>query len=62
MEKQLNSCGWFLEECEKTKDAIDHLRHVLGTFETERNVTVRFLEGYLAGIQTMYRKFEESPK
>lgn len=59
---QLNYCAWYLEEEKKTEDAINHIRNVRGTFETDRNVTYHWLEGYLAGLKRMYRKFEDGPK
>lgn len=59
--KQLNPAGWFLEEERATERALNHMRHVFGTFQTEKNTTYSFMEGYQAGLRAMYRKFEEMP-
>lgn len=56
---KLKMPNWFLEECDKTEKALNHMRRVLGTFNTDRNVTYAYLEGYLSGIKSMYRRVEE---
>ncbi len=56
---QLNACSWFLEQEKKTEALLNHMRHVMGTFETNQNTTLSFLEGYLSGIKMMRRKFED---
>lgn len=63
MENQatLGSCGWFLEETDKTEKLLNHMRNTLGTFQTERSTTYSWFEGYLAGVRSMYRKTEENP-
>lgn len=60
-EMQLNPCGWFLEQEKKTEQLLNHMRHTRGTFHTEKDVSYAFYEGYLAGLKSMYRKFEEMP-
>lgn len=58
---QLNLCAWFLEEEKKTEACINQMRRILGTFITDRDHTFGFIEGYLAGIKTMYREYENLP-
>lgn len=58
---KLNMPNWFLEESDKTERTLNFMRHTLGTFNTERNVTYAWFEGYLAGLKSMYRRVEEGP-
>lgn len=56
---KLNCCAWFLEEERRAEAALSFLRQALGTYETDRNTTYAFVDGYLSGIRRMYRRSEE---
>ena len=53
---KLNLTQWLLEEEKRTEDTLNQMRHVRGTFNTERNVTFGFFEGYLSAIKMIMRR------
>lgn len=58
---KLSQPNWFLNETDRCERTLNHMRSIFGTFRTERDTTYAFIEGYLAGIKSMYRRVEEGP-
>lgn len=46
MKAQLNLSQWLIEEENKTRNAVEHIRKIIGIYEAENDTTVALLEGY----------------
>lgn len=53
---KLKPSAFAYEEAEKIEQIITHLRHILGTYEADENVTVAFLKGYEAAMRRVVRQ------
>lgn len=55
---KLTEYAFSVEQCKRAEEVLAFLRQVLGTYECERNKTVNFLEGYIAGMKRIIYQSE----
>jgi hypothetical protein len=55
---KLTEYAYAIEQTKRTEEALNFLRQILGTYECERNGTVKFLEGYASAMKRIIYQSE----
>ena len=59
---KLNLAAWYIDQINKSQQMMHHMEQVLGTFKAERSIMYHFMDGYVQGLEMLYRKMEEEAK